>query len=68
MTIAPRALAGDAGAVAAHPQVEPFGLLRQARVEALDGAALPIEVDGDYLGLVQAVEYGVAPAALAVLT
>jgi diacylglycerol kinase family enzyme len=68
LTIAPRALAGDAGAVAAHPQVEPFPAIGQARVEGLDDAALPVEVDGDYLGDVRTVEYGVAPAALAVLT
>jgi diacylglycerol kinase family enzyme len=67
LTVAPRALAGDAGGVAAHPQVEPFGDLRGARVEALGDDPLPVEVDGDYLGLVRTIDYGVAPAALCVL-
>lgn len=68
LTIAPRALAGDAAAVAAHPQVEAFARVPRARVEAIGDRGLPVEVDGDYLGRVRSVEYGIAPAALFVLT
>lgn len=68
LTLTPRALAGDASAVAAHPQVEAFAGVAVARVEAVGDAGLPVEVDGDYLGRARAIEYGVAPAALSVLT
>jgi len=54
-----QALADDA--VASLPAVP------VARVRTLDGRPLPVEVDGDYVGDVEAIEYGVAPRALAVL-
>jgi diacylglycerol kinase family enzyme len=49
---------GDAG-VASWPSV--------AAARSLDGRPLPIEVDGDYVGEAERVEYTAAPGALSVL-
>jgi diacylglycerol kinase family enzyme len=45
-------------------QMEVVGSLRQLRVRSLDGRPLPLQVDGDYIGDFQDVEFGVVPGAL----
>ena len=62
-----RLVTGSATAVTAHPQVDAFPHVRQATITALDGAPLPVEADGEYLGEHRVVEYGVAPGALRVV-
>lgn len=55
------------GRVADHPHIEGFPDLREATVVSADGAPLPVEADGEYLGEQQRVEFGVAPGALRVV-
>lgn len=55
----PQALAGEA--LASLPAVP------AARVRTLDGHPLPVEVDGDYVGEVDSIEYGVLPRGLSVV-
>ena len=54
-----RALRGDA--VASLPAMP------TARVRTLDGRPLPVEVDGDYVGELDSIEYGVVPRGLTVV-
>jgi diacylglycerol kinase family enzyme len=66
-TIAPRVLSGRAETVARHRHVESLGAVDRVRVTAAGGGSLPLEVDGDFLGEFERVDYGVAPRALAVV-
>ena len=65
--LVPRVLAGDPSAVVAHPQIDGLPGFEAARVEVLDGARMPLEVDGEYLGEHAEAEYRVLPGALRVL-
>lgn len=65
--LVPRVLAGDPSRVVAHPQIESLQGFEVARVEVLDGARMPLEVDGEYLGEHAEAEYRVLPGALRVL-
>jgi diacylglycerol kinase family enzyme len=67
-TVLWRAFSGKAATVARHRQIEPFADVREATVEATDGRPFPVQVDGDYIGQFERVEYGVAPLALAVVS
>jgi diacylglycerol kinase family enzyme len=51
-----------------HRQVHPFSGLERMRVRTLDDRPLPVQVDGDYIGEVQAAEFGVLPGGLVVLS
>jgi diacylglycerol kinase family enzyme len=66
-TLIPRIFTGRAEAVLGHRQVESLPRVREATVESVDGRPFPLEVDGDYIGEFQTVEYGVRPRALAAL-
>ena len=67
-SVVARLVTGSASAVTAHPQAESLPDLREAVVYADDDdAPLPLEADGEYLGLHRRIAYGVAPAALRVL-
>lgn len=68
VTLVPRVLSGRARSVAAHGRVASLPAVACARVEALDGATAPLDVDGEYLGERSSVDYLVLPAALRVLT
>jgi diacylglycerol kinase family enzyme len=63
-TLIPRLLSGRARSVQRHRQVERLGELSGMRVEAVDGRPFPVQVDGDFIGEYEAVEYGVAPGGL----
>lgn len=65
--VLPRILSGRAQAVVAHPVVEGFPGVDGATIDAVDGVALPVEADGEYLGDHVHVRYGAAPAALRVV-
>jgi diacylglycerol kinase family enzyme len=67
-TLLPRVLSGRPCAVARHRQVESLPRLEEAVVETADGRGFPLEVDGDYLGEFERVEFTVAPAHLAVVS
>lgn len=63
-----RLVTGERGWVLSHPQIESFPVLRGARVESADGRPFPVELDGSFAGVFHSVEYGVAPAALSVVS
>jgi diacylglycerol kinase family enzyme len=52
---------------ARHRQVHPFAGLERLRVSSLDERPLPLQVDGDYIGEVQATEFGVVRDGLLVV-
>ncbi len=51
-----------------HRQVHPFAGLDRLRVASLDERLLPLQVDGDFIGEVQSVDFGVLPQGLLVLS
>jgi diacylglycerol kinase family enzyme len=63
-TLIPRLLTGRARTVMRHRQVEGLPQLQGARVEGLDGHTFPVQVDGDYIGEFDDVEFGVTPGGL----
>jgi diacylglycerol kinase family enzyme len=66
-TLIPRILSGRAETLLRHRQVSGFQPLQRASVSTADGRPLPLEVDGDYLGEFERVDYGIAPRSLAVV-
>jgi diacylglycerol kinase family enzyme len=67
-TIIGRVFSGREGAVARHRQVESFEGVRSARVIALGDRPFPVQVDGDFIGELDAADYSVAPRSLAVVS
>jgi diacylglycerol kinase family enzyme len=63
-TLIPRLLSGRAKTVLRHRQVEGLGELARLRVEAIDDRPFPVQVDGDYIGDYEDVEFGVTPRGL----
>lgn len=55
------------GRVLGHPQVESFPDATRATIVSADGAALPLEADGEYLGEHHSIEFGVLPRTLRVV-
>ena len=47
-----------------HRNVESLGNLAGLRVEALEDRPFPVQVDGDYIGEFEEVEYAAVPGAL----
>src|SRR4051795_1332180 len=66
-TLIPRIFAARSSAVLGHRQIEGFKEQRRFRVERAGDRALPVEVDGDYMGEFDDVEYGIAPRSLPVV-
>jgi diacylglycerol kinase family enzyme len=62
-TIAWRALSRRAR-LDRHGQMEVVPSFKELRVRSLDDRALPLQVDGDYIGAVHEVEFGVMPQGL----
>jgi diacylglycerol kinase family enzyme len=65
-TIAWRALSKHAE-VGRHRQIEAFSGFEQMHVRSVDGRPLPLEVDGDYIGTVEELDFAVLPGALKVV-
>jgi diacylglycerol kinase family enzyme len=63
-TLIPRLFSARARTVLRHRQVEGLRDVSAARVEGIDGRPFPLQVDGDYIGEFDAVEFGVTPRAL----
>jgi diacylglycerol kinase family enzyme len=63
-TLVPRLLSGRASTVVRHRQVTGMPGIREARVETTDGRPLPLQVDGDYIGDFESVEYRAVPRGL----
>jgi diacylglycerol kinase family enzyme len=53
--------------VARHRRVYPFDALQHLRVRSLDERALPLQVDGDYIGELHDAEFDVLPGGLLVV-
>jgi diacylglycerol kinase family enzyme len=66
-TLIPRLFSARASIVQRHRQVSGLTGISTARVRALDGRAFPLQVDGDYVGDFDEVEYGVRPKGLLVV-
>ena len=66
-TITWRALAARARLVR-HRHVHGFSGVDSLRVRSLDGRALPLQVDGDYIGEVQEAVFGVEPHGMSVVS
>jgi diacylglycerol kinase family enzyme len=67
-TLIPRILSGRPGAVARHRQIVSLQDLPGLRVETTDGRPFPLQLDGDYVGEFEEIEFGVEPAGLAVVS
>jgi diacylglycerol kinase family enzyme len=65
-SIAWRALSPHASVVG-HRQIEPFSAQKRLRIRSLDDRALPVQVDGDFIGSATEHSFSVAPGALTVL-
>jgi diacylglycerol kinase family enzyme len=65
--IVARVLRGPAVRVQSHPWVKGSASLEQLRVASGDERPVPVEVDGDYLGELDELRYGVAPGKLLVV-
>jgi diacylglycerol kinase family enzyme len=53
--------------VSRHRQMHPFAGLSTLRVRSTDGRPLPVQVDGDYIGEMEEIEFSVRPRGLMVL-
>jgi hypothetical protein len=53
--------------VTGHRQVTGFSNLADVRIRSLDGRAVPLEVDGDWLGDVTEADFGITPGGLTVI-
>jgi diacylglycerol kinase family enzyme len=65
--LAPAAVAGRADRVAAHPRMEQWPALVEARVTSLEDEGIGVEADGDVLGRRRSVELGVSDERLTIL-
>jgi diacylglycerol kinase family enzyme len=63
-TLIPRIFTSRSSSVLGQRQVKSIPSVERATVQSLDGGTFPLQVDGDYLGEFDLVEYGVAPRAL----
>jgi diacylglycerol kinase family enzyme len=63
-TLIPRIFSARPETVQRHRHVEGFDGLRGARVTALAGRPFPLQVDGDYVGEFDELEYSVRPGGL----
>ena len=63
-TVIPRVFSGRASTVQRHRQVEGFTGVEHARVESVGDRPFPLQVDGDYIGEFDSVDYGVVPRGL----
>jgi diacylglycerol kinase family enzyme len=66
-TLIPRIFSARAETLLRHRQVTGFDPLTAARVTSVDGRPFPVEMDGDFVGEYQQLDYGVAPRSLAVV-
>ncbi len=66
-TLIPRIFSSRARTVTRHRQVTGFDPVKGLTVRSVDGREFPVEVDGDFLGNFDRVDYGVAPKSLAVV-
>ena len=63
-----RIFSGRAERLQRHRHIEGFRDVRTARVTALEHGHFPLQIDGDYLGEFDEIEYGVRPGGLLVVS
>jgi diacylglycerol kinase family enzyme len=63
-TLVPRLLSGREQTVLRHRQISSLPRIDGARIEAIDDRPFPMQVDGDYIGQYESVDYAAAPGAL----
>ena len=51
-----------------HRRVSSITPTESLTIESVDGRALPLQTDGDYLGAVQRADFSVLPEALSVIS
>ena len=66
-TLLPRIFSGRASTVLRHRQLEGFSAVDGAEVRTIDDRPFPLQIDGDFMGEVDHVAYGIEPRALAVV-
>ena len=67
-TLLPRVLSGRPSSVARHGQISTMRGLKRFSIHSADDRALPVQVDGDYVGEYAELEYRIEPRALAVVS
>ena len=67
-TLLARGLSGKPDSMLGHRQVEGFEALERFSVAAANGQALPVQVDGDFVGEFEAADFESAPRSLAVVS
>jgi diacylglycerol kinase family enzyme len=67
-TLIPRILSARPGSVGRHRQIESLQDLHGLRVSSVDGRRFPLQLDGDYIGEFEEIEFDVQPAGLAVVS
>lgn len=67
-TLIPRLLSSKAATVLRHRRVTSLANVDGFVVEAVDGRPFPVQVDGDYIGTEERLEYGVVPGGLMTVT
>jgi diacylglycerol kinase family enzyme len=67
-TLLPRVFSGRSESVANSRQIKPFAGVAEVAVSTLDGRPFPLQMDGDYIGEFESVNYGVRPGALCVVS
>jgi diacylglycerol kinase family enzyme len=67
-TLIPRILSARPGSVGRHRQIESLPDLHGLRVSSVDGRRFPLQLDGDYIGEFEEIEFDVQPAGLAVVS
>src|SRR5947208_112298 len=67
VTLIPRIFANSSSAVVGHRDIVGISGQRRFRVERAGERPLPVEVDGDFVGEYDRVEYEIAPGSLAVV-
>jgi diacylglycerol kinase family enzyme len=66
-TVVARVFSARAETVVRHRRIAGMGALSDMRVSSIDGESFPVEVDGDYVGEFDEVDYGVSPGGLVVV-
>ncbi len=63
-TLPARVFTSRASVVLKHRQIESLPMVESARVTSADGRPFPLQLDGDYVGAFDQVEYGIAARGL----
>jgi diacylglycerol kinase family enzyme len=66
-TLLPRLLSTRAATVQGHRRIRGFPEVGKARIVSVDDRPFPVQVDGDFIGDFDAVDYGVVPGGLLVV-